>query len=84
MKANIIRIGNSQGVRIPKVLLEQTRLSGEVEMEVRGNTIIIKTASQPRKDWEEKFRAMAERGDDRLLDAEQMGQTSFEEEEWLW
>ena len=88
MKANIIRIGNSQGVRIPKVLLEQTRLSGEVEMEVRGNTIIIKTASRPRsrprKDWEEKFKAMAERGDDRLLDVEQMGQTSFDEKEWLW
>ena len=84
MKANIIRIGNSQGVRIPKVLLEQTRLSGEVEMEVRGNTIIIKTASRPRNDWAEKFTAMAERGDDRLLDAEQMGQTSFDEEEWLW
>lgn len=84
MKANIIRIGNSQGVRIPKVLLEQTRLSGEVEMEVRGNKIIIKTASRPRKDWEEKFKAMAERGDDRLLDVERMGQTSFDEEEWLW
>jgi antitoxin MazE len=84
MKANIIRIGNSQGVRIPKVLLEQTRLSGEVEMEVRGNAIIIKTASRPRKGWEEKFKAMAERGDDRLLDVEQMGQTSFDEEEWLW
>ncbi|HJX16003.1 MAG TPA: AbrB/MazE/SpoVT family DNA-binding domain-containing protein [Candidatus Deferrimicrobiaceae bacterium] len=84
MKANIIRIGNSQGVRIPKVLLEQTRLSGEVEMEVRGNTIIIKTASRPRKGWEEKFKSMAERGDDRLLDVEQMGQTSFDDEEWLW
>ncbi len=84
MKANIIRIGNSQGVRIPKVFLEQTRLSGEVEMEVRGNTIIIRTASRPRKGWEEKFKVMAERGDDRLLDVEQMGQTSFDEEEWLW
>jgi antitoxin MazE len=84
MKANIIRIGNSQGIRIPKVLLEQTHLTGEVQLEVQGNQIIIRPLTQPRQDWEEKFRAMAERGDDRLLDEESRGQTSFDEDEWQW
>jgi antitoxin MazE len=35
MKAQIIQIGNSQGVRIPKVMLEEARLAGEVELEIR-------------------------------------------------
>ena len=44
MKTNIVSIGNSQGVRIPKILLEQSKLSGEVELEVCGESIIIKPA----------------------------------------
>lgn len=34
MRANILRIGNSQGIRIPKVLIEQGGLGAEVELEV--------------------------------------------------
>jgi antitoxin MazE len=32
MKTRIVAIGNSQGIRIPKPLLEQTGLFGEVEI----------------------------------------------------
>ena len=44
MKAQIVKIGNSQGIRIPKTLLSQTNLSGEVELEVRKDSIVIKPA----------------------------------------
>ncbi|OGP77550.1 MAG: MazE family transcriptional regulator [Deltaproteobacteria bacterium RBG_16_64_85] len=84
MKASIVRIGNSQGIRIPKVVLEQTHLSGEVELEVRDRQIIIRSTKKPRQGWAEKFRAMAERGDDKLLDAEAVSQTSWDKEEWEW
>jgi len=42
MKARIVRIGNSQGIRIPKLLLEQTGLSDEVELEVRGASLVVR------------------------------------------
>ena len=84
MKASIVRIGNSQGIRIPKVLLEQTQLSGEVEVEARDREIIIRSASRPRQGWEERFRAMAAQGDDKLLDVDLTGQTSWDQEEWEW
>ena len=84
MKASIVRIGNSQGIRIPKVVLEQTHLSGEVELEVRARQIIIRSVKKPRHGWAEKFRAMAERGDDKLLDAEAASLTSWDKEEWEW
>jgi antitoxin MazE len=84
MKASIVRIGNSQGIRIPKIVLEQTHLSGEVELEIRDRQIIIRSVMKPRKSWSQRFRAMAERGDDKLLDAEAFGQTSWEKEEWQW
>jgi len=84
MKASIIRIGNSQGIRIPKVVLEQTHLKGEVELEVRDKQILIRAVRKPRQDWGRKFRLMAEKGDDRLLDRDVVGQTSWDEEEWQW
>jgi antitoxin MazE len=84
MRASIVRIGNSQGIRIPKVVLEQTQLKGEVELEVRDQQILIRAVRKPRQDWGRKFRHMAEKGDDRLLDSDVIGQTSWEKEEWEW
>lgn len=84
MKARIVRIGNSQGIRIPKVVLEQTHLSGEVELQVGDRQIIIRSVKEPREGWAEKFRAMAARGDDKLLDADAASQTSWDKEEWEW
>jgi antitoxin MazE len=84
MKVSIIRIGNSQGIRIPKVVLEQTHLKGEVELEVRDKQLLIRAVRKPRQDWGRKFRLMAEKGDDRLLDRDVVGQTSWDEEDWQW
>jgi len=67
MKARIIQIGNSRGVRIPKKLLEQAHLTDEVQIEARAGEIVIRSR-RPREGWEEAFRDMAARGDDRLLD----------------
>jgi antitoxin MazE len=84
MKASIVRIGNSQGIRIPKVVLEQTQLKGEVELEVRDQQILIRAVTKPRHDWGRKFRIMAEKGDDKLLDSGVIGMTSWDKEEWQW
>ena len=84
MRANIIRIGNSQGVRLPKVILEQSRLGKEVDLEVEDEKIIIRRASHPREDWEKQFRLMAENDDDKLLDTVQPDASRWDEDEWVW
>lgn len=84
MKANIIRIGNSQGIRIPKVLLEQSGLATEVDLQVKGDSIVITSASRPREGWGEKFRLMAESGDDRMPDEDLNGQSEWDKDEWVW
>ena len=83
MRTHIIRIGNSQGVRIPKALLEETGLSGDVEMTVRDGALVISSAAAPRQGWAETFREMARRGDDALLDSD-TPLASFDEESWVW
>lgn len=48
MKTNIVTIGNSQGFRIPKILLEQSKLSGDFELQVRSESIVILPIRKPR------------------------------------
>lgn len=48
MKTRIVRIGNSQGIRIPKLLLAETGLEGEVEIEARGGELVVRAAGAPR------------------------------------
>ena len=84
VKTRIIKIGNSQGIRIPKRLLEQTHLGDEVELELHANQIIVRSAYPVRHDWETTFKAMAEAGDDALLDGGTIIPTVWEDDEWEW
>ncbi|MCA9998438.1 MAG: AbrB/MazE/SpoVT family DNA-binding domain-containing protein [Anaerolineales bacterium] len=82
VKTKIIRIGNSQGIRIPKLLLEQSNLGEEVELAVQDNKIVIRSVVAPRHGWEEQFKEMADHGDDKLLD-DALLPTEWDEE-WEW
>ncbi|MBP6002576.1 MAG: AbrB/MazE/SpoVT family DNA-binding domain-containing protein [Pyrinomonadaceae bacterium] len=82
MKTQIIQIGNSQGIRIPKVLLEESRITGEVDLELHPDGILIRNAQKPRAGWDEAFKAMAENEDDEMMDG--ATPTAFEKREWQW
>ena len=82
MKSQIIQIGNSQGIRLPKMLLEESGIAGEVELEIHEDGILIRNAKKPRDGWDESFKAMAENEDDELSDGN--FQTAFEKKEWQW
>ena len=83
MKTQLVKIGNSQGVRIPKPLIEQVGLRGLVEMKAEGNQLVIRPVLSPRAGWAEQFKAMAA-GEDKLLDEETQSLTEWEEGEWEW
>lgn len=85
MKTKIIQIGNSQGIRIPKALLEQSGINGEVKLEVLRGQIIIRPLRKARQGWAEACRVMAGRGDDKLLDKDTLAyQSSWDKTEWVW
>lgn len=83
MRTRIVRIGNSQGIRIAKYLLDQTGLREEVEVEAEGNRLVIRPVASPRAGWKEAFQAMADAGDDQMLDDELVA-SRWDEEEWVW
>jgi antitoxin MazE len=90
MKANIIQIGNSKGVRIPKSLLDELKFEKSVEFEIVPDGLLLrpiheKTVLQPRAGWNEMFKsALEESGDDpeEFGDWNQTDLTEFDEKEW--
>jgi antitoxin MazE len=84
MKTRIVRIGNSHGIRIPKLLLEQTGLNGQVEISAQNDSLIIRPARRPREGWTVAFKEIARRGDDALLDDAAPSLSSWDEHAWEW
>jgi antitoxin MazE len=56
MKTRIVRIGNSKGIRIPKLRLQQTGLSGEVDIRAENGSLVIRPARRPRAGWAAAFK----------------------------
>jgi antitoxin MazE len=83
MRTHLVRIGNSQGVRIPKRIIEECGLAEQVELRVEGSSVIITPARAPREGWDEAFARMAEKGDDVLLLPDDL-KNEFDETEWEW
>ena len=82
MKARLVRIGNSKELRVPKTLIEQSGLHDEVEITLKGDSLIIRPAANARPGWAEAFEEMARRSDDALLDGEVPNE--FDKREWEW
>jgi antitoxin MazE len=81
-KTRIIRIGNSQFLRVPKALLEQAQLPAEVELYAEPGRLIVRDVRRPRAGWAAAAKAARVKGADRLLD--QATATRFDEKGWQW
>ena len=81
-KTRIVRIGNSRGIRVPKILLEQAQLSDEVELHAEPGRLVVQAARRPRTGWAEAARAMSAARHDEMLD--EATTTRFDREEWEW
>ena len=84
VRTSIIKIGNSRGIRIPKLLLEQMRFteSEEVDLVLEKNQLLIRPVHKARQGWDIAFKEMAERGDDELIDDEIYN--TRDAEGWVW
>jgi antitoxin MazE len=82
MKVQLVRVGNSRGIRIPKPIIEQCGFAGTVEIRVENDHLVIAPARLPREDWEEAFRAAGSSAHDELL--LETPSSQFDREEWRW
>ena len=84
IRTRIIKIGNSQGVCIPKLFLGKLGVGDEVQLELQHERIVIRPVYRARQGWEESFRLMARRDDDKLLDGDVVSANAWDDEEWVW
>ena len=84
MKTKIVRIGNSQGLRLPRPLLEAAGFTtdAEVDVEARAGELVVRPLHGARAGWAAAFARMAAVGDDVLLDPPV--ETDFDRAEWQW
>lgn len=82
MQLNVVRIGNSRGIRIPKAILEQCQIGDQVDLEVEDGRIILEPKNKtPREGWGKAFKAMASNEDDALLIDDSV---DIELDDWEW
>jgi antitoxin MazE len=79
VRAKLVKIGNSRGIRLAKPLLEVAGLADEVEIEAAPGLLTIRPLAHPRAGWAEAASSFQPEG---LLD--EMSATRFDDEEWSW
>ena len=83
VKVELVRIGNSRGIRIPKPILEQCGFKDTVELRVENDHLVMFPGRLPREGWEEAFRSAGpSTHDELLLDA--LPENEFDQEDWRW
>ena len=75
----MIKIGNSKGIRLPKMVLDKYAIGDKLELILEDSHIVLKPKNKPRRDWEKSFKAMHENGDDDLLIEDFFDDETFEE-----
>lgn len=79
LRATLVKIGNSRGLRLAKPLLEQVGLSDEVDIQASPGVLTIRPVARPRAGWAEAAAAVPPQG---LLDAPSA--TRLDIEQWHW
>jgi antitoxin MazE len=60
MRTHLRKVGNSRGVIIPAAFLEACEFSEEVELHIKGKTLIIEAVKKPREHWFDGYKAEAD------------------------
>lgn len=81
MRTKLVKIGNSQGVRIPRAFIEEAGLGGEVDLSLESGSVVLRRVGHPRDGWEEDMKRMHEAGDDELMETPA---SDWDDKEWRW
>lgn len=87
MEVSLRKMGNSQGVVLPKPVLAQigAEAGGKLSLVVEGGAVTLKPVKpHPRAGWAESSKALAESGDDGIDDDWLNMKNEFDDTEWEW
>lgn len=83
--ATLIRIGNSQGIRIPKAIIDQTHLKDkELEFKIIDDGLLIQPVKKPRQGWKQQFEKFQLAEESTVSENEWLDASLIEDEDWEW
>lgn len=78
MEINIIKVGNSKGLRLPKALLDEYQIEDSVQLKLKEGYIEIRPIPKPRNNWKDEFAKMSiDKNEESLM-------PDFFEDEEIW
>ncbi len=81
----LIRIGNSQGIRIPKAVIEQARLEDkQLEFKIIDDGLLIQPVKKNREGWKEQFNKALKSQESSESDQEWLDAPLADEKDWEW
>ncbi|MCY7350149.1 MAG: AbrB/MazE/SpoVT family DNA-binding domain-containing protein [Cytophagaceae bacterium] len=81
----IRKIGNSQGILLPRTILQQAGIEGTVDIEIADGALILRAVKKhPRDGWETAFDAAINAGDQPESDLFDGTKNHFDQTEWTW
>jgi len=81
----IRRIGNSQGILLPRNILQACGIEEQVEVVVIGQAILLRSVKKhPREGWEEQFQNATISGDSPESDLFEGVKNDFDDTDWTW
>ncbi len=81
MRTQLVRIGNSRGVRLPKTVIDEVGLTDEIDLRVEDQCVVIAPLRAPRSGWASAAQHLAAESKG-LLDG--YTPTRFDQDEWQW
>lgn len=83
--AHLIKIGNSQGVRIPKSIIEQAHLEGKnLKLKIVKNGLLLSPSIEPRAGWKEAIETLTKVNGKEPLDNEWLDASLSADSEIEW
>ncbi len=84
--AHLVKIGNSQGIRIPKPLIQQAHLEGkELDIQVVNQGLLVTPSRKPREGWKKAIEAMlSNKEPEATTDSEWLDATLTSDEDLEW
>ena len=83
--ARIVKIGNSQGIRIPKPLVEQAQLEGkELKLLLVSDGLLVSPEKQARAGWEEEIEQTIAAQGQEVIDAEWLNLPLASDDDLEW
>ncbi len=83
--AHLVKIGNSQGIRIPKPLVEQAQLEGkELKLRLVDDGLLISPEKQARVGWEEEIEHLIAAQGQEAIDAEWLDFSLASDDDLEW